>query len=108
MSYEIQKGLHDIVHEEYPFEPCYTASDYGPTDIAYCEYDPGMLGKGMEKYGLIEQKDTTPRPMWVREKHRGRFSVLPRAQTIFTISIFQTSRLTVKKSILFRENLLWL
>lgn len=67
MSYEIQKGLHDIVHEEYPFEPCYTASDYGPTDIAYCEYDPGMLGKGMEKYGLIEQKDTTPRPMWVRE-----------------------------------------
>ncbi len=67
MSYEIQKGFHDVVHEEFPFAPCYTASDYGPTDIAYCEYDPGMLGKGMEKYGLIEQKDTTPRPMWVRE-----------------------------------------
>lgn len=67
MSYEIQKAFHDVVHEEYPFSPCYTASDYGPTDIAYCEYDPGMLGKGMERYGLIEQKDTTPRPMWVRE-----------------------------------------
>ena len=67
MSYEIQKEFNDIVHEEYPYAPCYTASDYGPTDIAYCEYDPGMLGKGMEKYGLIEQKDTTPRPMWVRE-----------------------------------------
>lgn len=67
MSYEIQKGFHDVVHWEYPFSPCYTASDYGPTDIAYCEYDPGMFGKGMEKYGLIEQKDNTPRPMWVRE-----------------------------------------
>lgn len=67
MSYEVQKAFHDVVHEEYPFSPCYTASDYGPTDIAYNEYDPSMLGKGMEKYGLIEQKDTTPRPMWVRE-----------------------------------------
>lgn len=67
MSFEIQKAFHDTVHEEFPYSPCYTASDYGPTDIAYCEYDPGMLGKGMEKYGLIEQKDTTPRPMWVRE-----------------------------------------
>lgn len=67
MSYEIQKAFHDVVHEEFPFAPCYTASDYGPTDIAYCEYDPGMLGKGMETYGLIEQRDSTPRPMWVRE-----------------------------------------
>lgn len=67
MSYEIQKAFNDTVHEEFPYAPCYTASDYGPTDIAYCEYDPGMLGSGMEKYGLVEQKDTTPRPMWVRE-----------------------------------------
>lgn len=67
MSYEIQLGLHEVVHEEYPYENCYTASDYGPTDILYCEYDPGMLGKGMEKYGLIEQKDPAPRPRWVRE-----------------------------------------
>lgn len=46
MSYEIQK--------ESP-------------DIAYCEYDPAMLGKGMEKYRPIEQKNITLRPMWVRE-----------------------------------------
>lgn len=44
MSFEIQKAFHDTVHEEFPYSPCYTASDYGPTDIAYCEYDPGMLG----------------------------------------------------------------
>lgn len=67
MGYDIQKAFHDIVHEEYPFSPCYTASDYGPTDIAYCEYDPVMLGQGMEKFGLIEQKDTSPRPRWIRE-----------------------------------------
>lgn len=67
MSFEIQKAFHDTVHEEFPYSPCYTASDYGPTDIAYCEYDPGMLGSGMEKYGLIERNDTVPRPMWVRE-----------------------------------------
>ncbi len=67
MSYEIQKTFHDIVHEEFPFNPCYTASDYGPTDIAYMNYDPGMLGTWREDYGLIEQMDDTPRPMWVRE-----------------------------------------
>lgn len=67
MTYEIQKAFHDVVHEEFPYAPCYTASDSGPTDIAYCEYDPGMLGKGLEEYGLVEQKDTASRPMWVRE-----------------------------------------
>lgn len=67
MSFEIQKAFHNVVHEEFPYSPCYTASDYGPTDIAYCEYDPGMLGNGMEKYGLIERDDKLPRPMWVRE-----------------------------------------
>ena len=67
MSYDVQKMFNDITHEEYPYAPCYTASDYGPTDIAYSEYDPGMLGKGLEEYGFIEQKDSTPRPMWIRE-----------------------------------------
>lgn len=67
MSYDIQKLFHDVVHEELPYGPCYTASDYGPTDIAYAEYDPGMLGQGLEKYGLCEQRDDTPRPMWIRE-----------------------------------------
>ncbi len=34
MSYDIQLAFHKAVHEEYPYDPCYTASDYGPTDIA--------------------------------------------------------------------------
>lgn len=67
ISYEMQKKMHDIVHEEYPYLPCYTASDWGPTDVAYKEYDPGMLGQGLEKYGLVEQKETDPKPMWIRE-----------------------------------------
>ncbi len=67
ISYEVQKKMHDIVHEEYPYAPCYTASDWGPTDVAYKEYDPGMLGQGLEKYGLVEQKETEPKPMWIRE-----------------------------------------
>lgn len=67
MSYDIQLAFHKAVHEEYPYDPCYTASDYGPTDIAYCNYDPDMLGTWHERYGLCEQKDDTPRPMWTRE-----------------------------------------
>lgn len=67
MDYDTQKGFHDVVHSEFPYEPCYTASDYGPTDVEYCEYDPGMLGKGMEKYGLVERRDFTERPRWIRE-----------------------------------------
>lgn len=67
ISFENQKKLHDIVHEEYPYAPCYTASDWGPTDVAYKEYDPGMLGQGLEKYGLVEQENTEPKPMWIRE-----------------------------------------
>lgn len=67
ISYENQKRFHDIVHEEYPYAPCYTASDWGPTDVAYKEYDPGMLGQGLEKYGLVEQGSTEPKPMWIRE-----------------------------------------
>ena len=65
--YELQLRFHETVHEEYPYSPCYTASDWGPTDIAYKDYDPAMLGQGLEEYGLVEQKDTTPRPKWIRE-----------------------------------------
>lgn len=65
--YELQLRFHETTHEEYPYSPCYTASDWGPTDIAYKDYDPAMLGQGLEEYGLVEQKDSTPRPKWIRE-----------------------------------------
>ncbi|MBQ5910949.1 MAG: hypothetical protein IIW94_02945 [Clostridia bacterium] len=65
--YELQLRFHETTHQEYPYSPCYTASDWGPTDIAYKDYDPAMLGQGLEEYGLVEQKDTTPRPKWIRE-----------------------------------------
>ena len=65
--YELQLRFHETTHEEYPYSPCYTASDWGPTDIAYKDYDPAMLGQGLEEYGFVEQKDSTPRPRWIRE-----------------------------------------
>ena len=67
MSYEIQLQFHNVTHEEYPYSPCYTASDWGPTDVAYQDYDPGMLGNGMEDYGLIARDESKERPRWVRE-----------------------------------------
>lgn len=67
MTYEVQLAFHEAVHEEYPYAPCYTASDFGPTDVAYKDYDPKMLGTWMEDYGLVEQKDDVERPKWVRE-----------------------------------------
>ncbi len=67
IPYEVQKKLHDIVHEEYPYTPCYTASDWGPTDIAYKEYDPGMLGQGLDNYDLVMQESGSPKPRWIRE-----------------------------------------
>ena len=67
MPYDIQLAFHNTVHEEMPYGPCYTASDWGPTDIAYKDYDPGMLGKGLENYGLVERDDSIERPRWVRE-----------------------------------------
>jgi beta-galactosidase len=48
MSYEVQLNFHNAVHEEFPYAPCYTASDWGPTDVAYRDYDPEMLGGWME------------------------------------------------------------
>lgn len=67
MSYDIQLQFHNVTHEEYPYSPCYTASDWGPTDVAYQDYDPGMLGNGMEDYGLIARDESKECPRWVRE-----------------------------------------
>jgi len=65
MNYDIQLRFHQVVHEEYPYADCYTASDYGPTDVSYQDYSPGMIG--YEDYGFIEKKDLTPTPIWTRE-----------------------------------------
>ncbi len=65
MNYDIQLGFHKVVHEEYPYADCYTASDYGPTDVSYQDYTPGMIG--YEDYGFIEKRDLTPTPIWTRE-----------------------------------------
>lgn len=62
-----QEILEKIVHEEYPYEGAFTASDNGPTDVAYKDYDPGMLGKGLEDYGKYCINDGKKRPKWVRE-----------------------------------------
>ena len=35
--------------------------------MAYQDYDPGMLGNGMEDYGLIARDESKERPRWVRE-----------------------------------------
>ncbi len=64
---EHQTALANLVHEEYPFEGTYSASDYGPTDVAYNEFDPVMLGKGLEEYGVININDGIKRPKWIRE-----------------------------------------
>lgn len=65
MSYEIQLAFHELVHEEYPYDDCYTASDYGPTDVSYRDYVPGMIGAA--DYGFVEKRDLTPTPVWTRE-----------------------------------------
>ncbi len=67
MSYEVQLQFHKAVHEEFPYAPCYTASDWGPTDLAYRDYDPAMLGSWLINYGMVEQKTPEERPRWVRE-----------------------------------------
>lgn len=65
---DFQQKCHDAVHEEYPFSPCFTASDHGPTDVAYRAYDPGMLEPGMA-YGSRkgENGKIYSPPLWVRE-----------------------------------------
>lgn len=68
MPEDFQQKLHDIVHEEYPFEPCFTASDHGPTDISYRQYDPGMLEPGMQGYDpCVRYGATKEYPVWIRE-----------------------------------------
>lgn len=67
VEFELQAELNDIVHEEYPYKPFYTASDWGPTDIAYVEYDPGMLGGRYMDFGLKEETFREDRPLWIRE-----------------------------------------
>ena len=65
MDYDTQLSFHEVVHEEYPYGDCYTASDYGPTDVSYRDYVPGMIG--LADYGFIEKRDLTPTPIWTRE-----------------------------------------
>lgn len=67
VEFELQEDLNNIVHEEYPYKPFYTASDWGPTDIAYVEYDPGMLGGRYMDFGLKESTFENERPLWIRE-----------------------------------------
>lgn len=65
---EFQQRLNDIVHEEYPYSCCYTASDHGPTDISYRMYDPGMLEPGMEGYSPLKRYGAkSDMPVWIRE-----------------------------------------
>lgn len=63
MTDEMQQCFHDIVHEEYPYTDCYTASDFGPTDITYKDYMVNMIGD--ERY--FEGKTLVTRPIWTRE-----------------------------------------
>ena len=65
--YSIITNNYNLVKEEYPYEGIYSASDYGPTDLSYQEFDPVMLGKGLEDYGLVNVDDGVLRPRWVRE-----------------------------------------
>lgn len=65
---EFQKRLHELVHKEYPFADCYTASDHGPTDVSYRQYDPGMLEPGMTGYDATKRYGTkNDYPVWIRE-----------------------------------------
>ncbi|MEG0085591.1 MAG: glycoside hydrolase family 2 TIM barrel-domain containing protein [Niameybacter sp.] len=64
MSESFKVDLHNIVHAEYPYNDCYTASDNGPTDILYKEFDENMLDPEGEEY---VQGDVEHAPVWVRE-----------------------------------------
>lgn len=65
---DVQQMLHDAVHEEYPYSPCFTASDHGPTDVSYRQYDPAMLEPGMEGYDPTKRYGTkSDYPLWIRE-----------------------------------------
>lgn len=61
MTPEFQKRVHEITHEEYPVEPCYTASDHGPTDITYVAHAFNKLD--YPHVAGVNRK----RPYWIRE-----------------------------------------
>lgn len=63
MTFEMQERFHNIVHEEYPYADCYTASDFGPTDVTYQDFMANMVG--FEGYGNSEKRKNTP--IWTRE-----------------------------------------
>jgi beta-galactosidase len=63
MTFEMQQEFHNIVHEEYPYSDCYTASDFGPTDVTYQDFMANMVG--FEGYGNSEKRKNTP--IWTRE-----------------------------------------
>lgn len=64
MPENFKQELHQIVHEEYPYADCYTASDNGPTDIIYKGFDENMLDPEGDEY---EKGDKHHKPVWVRE-----------------------------------------
>ena len=63
MTFEMQERFHNIVHEEYPYADCYTASDFGPTDVTYQDFMANLVG--FEGYGNSEKRKNTP--IWTRE-----------------------------------------
>ena len=67
VSPEWQKRFNNAVKQEYPYAPCYTASDTGPTDVSYQMFDPGMLGPGLERYSDVRYGQAQDRPVWIRE-----------------------------------------
>ncbi|MGV8979719.1 sugar-binding domain-containing protein [Clostridium sp.] len=91
MTKEFQQRVHDIVHEEIPKGPCFTASDSGISDIAYSSFDPGMFDPNLpilpkarmvlginpdvinaelvkDNHIIMEQaKERLDKPKWIRE-----------------------------------------
>lgn len=70
MPESFQQRVHDIVHEEMPFGPCYTGSDSGISDVAYRNFDPGMFDPKLvdEHPEVLEQAEARlNKPKWVRE-----------------------------------------
>lgn len=63
MTYQQCQELHDLVHEEYPYTDCFTASDCGPTDITYLDYMVNMIG--YKNYEPNDHCENTPK--WTRE-----------------------------------------
>lgn len=62
-----QKRYLDLVREEYPHSPCFTASDHAASDVSYRLFDPGMLKPGMEGYDPEFRYGEANLPVWIRE-----------------------------------------